>query len=49
MSLRMVPLPGKPRDTEWDMWLTEGMRNRQRWADVSNSYSPFTSGLDIGI
>ncbi|KAF3048601.1 hypothetical protein E8E11_009360 [Didymella keratinophila] len=33
MSLRIVPLPGLPRDTEWDMWPTEGMRDRQRWAD----------------
>lgn len=34
MALRMVPLPGLPRDVVWDMWPTEGMRERQRWADV---------------
>ncbi|KAJ4372837.1 hypothetical protein N0V86_008203 [Didymella sp. IMI 355093] len=33
LALRIVPLPGTPRDTAWDMWPTEGMRDRQRWAD----------------
>jgi hypothetical protein len=42
MSLRIVPLPGRPRDIEWDMWPTEGMRDRHRWADVSPLFTPKT-------
>ena len=48
MSLRIVPLPGKPRDVTWDMWPTEGMRDRQRWADVSPLFSPRPDTPDIG-
>lgn len=38
MSLRIVPLPGKPRDITWDMWPAKGMGDRQRWADVSSLF-----------
>jgi hypothetical protein len=37
MALRMVPLPGSPSHSEWDIWPTEGIwPDRQRWVDVSN-------------
>jgi hypothetical protein len=48
MSLRIVPLPGKPRDFTWDMWPTEGMRGRQQWADVSPLFSARPDRPDIG-
>jgi hypothetical protein len=48
ISLRIVPLPGKPHDVTWDMWPTEGMRDRQRWADVSALFSPRPDRPDIG-